>query len=460
MKQVIASKNTLIALLSFIIIAGIVSGGLFVFLNHRYDNHLRMKGFGDYAPPLQLTQELMELTLTAATLSKEVFFPGEWATGKNVTSNQVIYKHPEFPDMFQFYTEDPDAVLLAQKYGRCFVAFRRDSRQISDWLQNFNLHNKDVYKDNGFSEKCSTRAGFADFLYEPVAIEALADIHDCMNTCEDPDNCLILTGFSQGAANAAVASIALHSLNPMLITFGQPPTFVRGCRLLPERYYRYVNSMEIRENDLQFDLVPNAPTLISGSQQYGHGILLGEDSTSVYYMGYNEKGTLVPPQFSQDLGYKAHNMGLFDEKYGYLNRIAVLVNNFAETNSKNITTTGFSEGALCENYANEICESKVCANFQCAAEGGVKDTCIEQSCDNDDDCAGDWVCIRNSCAISATEVEDGCPCRWSSQCSSGKCQWGNVMCADENIYDKMRENDNGIANSEDTNVNQTTGLRG
>lgn len=70
---------------------------------------------------------------------------------------------------------------------------------------------------------------------------------------------------------AAVASVLLHRYNPMLITFGQPPTFDAGCPLIPTtKYYRYVNSIMDHEYDgLYFDAIPFSPTFVSLAVHYG-----------------------------------------------------------------------------------------------------------------------------------------------------------------------------------------------
>jgi len=391
---------------------------------------------------LELTEELLTLTLTAANLSKQVFFPERWKNGFDNETNRTTYFHPEFPDLFQYYTGEPDQALIAKKHGRCFLTFRGTTRQFSDWMQNFTPDNRNIFRDNDRSlGSCSARTGYANFLDRPVAREALSGIMGCIATCDDDDDCLILTGHSQGGAQALVASIIFNQNNPMLINFGQPPTLKPGCDYVPERYYRYVNSMEIRKNDIQFDMVPSAPLISLGLKHYGHGILLGDDPSAVHYMGFNENGDIRPPRFAQDLGTTCHEMGLKGQPYGYEEKVGRFVSNYP-----NIRTDGFGAGNICEGYAKEICQSKICANFHCSPIGGVVETCVEKSCSEDIDCAGELVCIRNACAVDDM-VQAGCPCSKNAQCSNKDCGWWRKTCGET-----KEANIKGISSASELNV--------
>ena len=44
-----------------------------------------------------------------------------------------------------------------------------------------------------------------------------------MDAGSDPEDCLVITGHSQGGATATIASILLYDQLPTVVTFGQPP---------------------------------------------------------------------------------------------------------------------------------------------------------------------------------------------------------------------------------------------
>ena len=88
-------------------------------------------------------------------------------------------------------------------------------------------------------------------------------MRDCAKTCENPEDCVVITGHSQGGAIAAVAAVALADLDPYIITFGQPYTLDAPCeKISSERFYRYVNS-EYHARGIEYDPIPFVPAFIS-----------------------------------------------------------------------------------------------------------------------------------------------------------------------------------------------------
>lgn len=379
---------------------------------------------GDW-PEFNLTERILQISLVAANLSSLAYVndTSEFAVF-NEAGEVTGYEYPGF-DSIRFYTEEPDQAILAQTGGRCYVAFRGTNVDVDDWLQNVDLNDALVYKDNDNTTEpaCEARAGFAYFLAATPVQQGVADLNGCLETCEDLDDCSVITGHSQGGAIAALASITLFSHNPIVVTFGQPPTLDPGCPYIrSERYYRYVNSMKDLEedDDMGFDLVPFAPTFVSGSGHYGYYILLSEDPMNVKYLGYNDDYEFIPSVSDNKIA--SHTIS--GATYGYEARIANLLNNFP-----NIGTDGFQEGNICEDYYSELCLSGSCVEFQCIPPGGV-DLCIKSSCENDSDCAGDAVCIWDACALGPGMVQDGCPCGFSSDCSNNNCITSNLLASD------------------------------
>ncbi len=377
-------------------------------------------------PQFNLTERILEVSLVAANLSALVYVndTSEFAV-LDEAGGVSDYEYPGF-DFIRFYTEEPDQAILAKTGGRCYVAFRGTNVNVEDWLQNADLGDAFVYKDNDNSTEpaCEARAGFAYFLTASPVQQGVADLNECVETCEDPDDCVVITGHSQGGAIAALASITLFSYNPIIVTFGQPPTLDPGCPYVPsERFYRYVNSMKDidEEDDMGFDLVPFAPTFISGSGHYGYYILLSDDPMNVKYLGFNDDYEFVPA--ISDNKAAAHTMS--GTSYGYESRIASLLENFPS-----VGTGGFEAGNICEDSYSDLCLSGSCVEFKCIPTGGVQELCIKSSCETDSDCAGDAVCIWDSCALGAGMVQDGCPCGVSSDCANNDCITKNLLALD------------------------------
>lgn len=183
---------------------------------------------------LVLSEKIMDLTLTAAMLSSLAY--------ENKTTAEaagVAYKS------FGFYSKEPDQALTAQtKDGYCFVAFRGTSLTWDDWKQNLEIGNEDICVDLAGTQKCCTsRKGFYDAYDTVYRAQVEQAVRNCAKTCDDLNECVVITGHSQGGAIAAVAALFLADLNPYIITFGQPATIDSPCDLIPSaRMYRFVNT--------------------------------------------------------------------------------------------------------------------------------------------------------------------------------------------------------------------------
>jgi pimeloyl-ACP methyl ester carboxylesterase len=201
---------------------------------------------------------------------------------------------------------------------------------VDDWLQNFLLGTEQVCKEGnpngGVAAReeqvcCHTRTGFYQAYNAAYKNDMEASLRKCANDCSNPDECVVLVGYSQGAAIAAVAALYLSDLNPFVITFGQPATIDQPCPLITsERYYRYVNSkdsVEGRLSGISYDPVPFLPGL--GTDSFGHMIILSSDHTGVAYMGLDTQERLGPLDITAD----AHAMENLDDSppSGYLDRI-------------------------------------------------------------------------------------------------------------------------------------------
>ncbi len=374
-------------------------------------------------PELVLDERVLRISQISADLSALAYenetVIEQWIVAVNETTGFATYDHPDY-DEIEFFIEEPDQAIVAKKEGRCYLAFRGTNSNIEDWLQNAGLGNADIYKDNivteNIEDSCQARGGFADFLSSGPVARGRADLQKCVDSCEDPNDCLVLTGHSQGGAISAIAAVTLYSLNPILVTFGQPPSMDPGCPFInATRYYRFVNWLQLpgKDNDIGFDLVVYAPNWISGSGHYGYNILVGEDPTNVYYGGFENDIEFVPNRVDNSI--MAHTIS--EANYSYQSRIYSLYENLPN----GIGVDGSVPGTICVDAYMELCLSNSCVENLCIEVDGVKATCIKGSCEQDSDCAGDLVCVWDSCAVREGEVEPGCPCRTSSQCFNKEC---------------------------------------
>jgi hypothetical protein len=163
---------------------------------------------------------------------------------------------------------------MAERDGYCFAAFRGTTMTWVDWQQNFELGKEEVCITEGMlgsKHCCSTRSGFYRAYNTDYRGKLEAAIRKCAKTCANPDECVVLTGHSQGGAIAAVAGLELADLNPYVITFGQPRTIEYPCSMISsERWYRFVNS--IADDGIAYDPIPMVPGM--GADSFGHMVIL------------------------------------------------------------------------------------------------------------------------------------------------------------------------------------------
>jgi len=382
-------------------------------------------------PELVLDERILRISQIAVDLSSLAYENAtvleQWVVSFNQTSGLATYNHPDY-DEINFYIDVSDQAIVAKKEGRCYLAFRGTNKNnIPDWLQNAGLGTVNIYKDNidtgNAADSCEARGGFADFLRSDSVARGRKDLQNCVDSCEDPNDCLVITGHSQGGAISTLAAVTLNSLKPTVVTFGQPPSMDPDCPFINNtRYYRYVNWIQLPgKSAMGFDVVVYSPNWISGSGHYGFNILVGEDPTSVYYGGYGNDVEFVPNVL--DIATLAHSISGTNQSYQ--SRIYDLYENIP-----NIGVNGSALGTICKDAYIELCSSNTCLDDVCVPEGSADGTCIKGSCERDSDCDGDLVCIWDACATAVGEVQPGCPCRTSSQCYNKDCITVNALTLD------------------------------
>lgn len=370
-----------------------------------------------------LSKHIMQLSLESAKLSKAAYKPEPVVT----SSDGELYDIKNF-------LEEPDQALFTEKSGYCYVAFRGTTQTTSDWLQNLKIGNRHVCGVST-SECCEVRRGFYDAYFEPSFTADLEkEVASCVERCTNKDECLILTGHSQGGAIAAVAGVRFAQYNPYVITFGEPPSVEPACKSVSnERWYRFVNTKETEDEiGIAYDPVPFLPGL--GTIVYGHFIILGADKERVAYFGLDSTKELSP----YVTGVDAHAMYGTLKNPGYVQRIQTLID---EAISYPIPAQGFAAPNYCSQ--DEECELNKCVQeveggfHQCMGETCTKngdcDTdrcdsglCLPKFgscmlCDEDSDCFS-GKCTAQRCTNLEGKMDDECVCEWSSDCASGRCE--------------------------------------
>ena len=139
---------------------------------------------------LVLDESLLALTLASAELSEAAF-----ATGGTLSQE---WKHAEF------FTSEPDQAVVAKKSGYCFVAFRGTTLHWADWLQNSPVGTRQACvpdAETGSQEVCcTTREGFWGAYNADYKDQLESTVRDCASSCTNKDECVVLTGHSQGAS--------------------------------------------------------------------------------------------------------------------------------------------------------------------------------------------------------------------------------------------------------------------
>jgi pimeloyl-ACP methyl ester carboxylesterase len=370
-----------------------------------------------------LSPKWVEWTKTAVDLSNQAY---------DIVPSGIGYAK------FELYGSGPDQSIVARtEDGYCFGVFRGTAiLDVTDWWQNFELGTQNVCPttDNA-NDCCTARIGYYQGYYNGCQADFEGALRECAALCTDPDECVILTGHSQGGAIANVAAVALADLKPYVITFGQPPAIEGPCSaIISDRWIRYVNTMTSGDSALPliYDPIPFAPNL--GADFFGYYIVVTDDG--VVFVG-NDPGKLSAS--ASALGLPSH----FITEYpgfptpGYVQRIhAAFDDNTA------IDPNGLLSASLCSE--NSQCQSNVCSsdtsagNSYCQDKGCSIDSdcdtgrcdsgvCLPklascQKCNEHSDCMSNLCSWNNQCTNMDGLVDDNCACNLNSDCASGRCR--------------------------------------
>jgi len=167
------------------------------------------------AADVELSEEIMKMTKLAGELSELTFDDGLLSSS---SSSSASWRN------LQVFDDVVDRALVAARGGRCYAAFRGTTWSWRDWQQNFDVSNRRVCigADGGSTgsggsskECCTVHQGFWGGYYEPSYRQDFEGaLRDCAkSTCTNADDCVVLTGHSQGGGIAAIAALYLTDLD-------------------------------------------------------------------------------------------------------------------------------------------------------------------------------------------------------------------------------------------------------
>eukprot|EP00565_Helicotheca_tamesis_P002242 CAMPEP_0185738276 /NCGR_PEP_ID=MMETSP1171-20130828/32447_1 /TAXON_ID=374046 /ORGANISM="Helicotheca tamensis, Strain CCMP826" /LENGTH=397 /DNA_ID=CAMNT_0028409443 /DNA_START=207 /DNA_END=1401 /DNA_ORIENTATION=+ len=260
----------------------------------------------------------------------------------------------------------PDKAIVANVDGYCYFAFAGSEADVSDWMQNFDPRTEPVYDDDGNS--CDAREGFVRAYNAPFKEEAEGALRGCAATCDNPEECVVLTGHSQGGSIANLAAIRFHDLSPYVITFGQAGSVHEPCpQINSEKYYRYINSI-LDGDELEHDPVPFAPMV--GSSFQGYMIIVSPMSDAVASYGLDADVDMTNFHINV-FPFQAHRLDEGD--YGYLQRMDAIMSH----NHYPVPSDGWKIGEPCSDEGE--CISGRCDNNVCENAMGTCEPCDEDS---------------------------------------------------------------------------------
>jgi pimeloyl-ACP methyl ester carboxylesterase len=340
-----------------------------------------------------------------------------------------------------------EAAVLRTTDGYCMAVFRGTSPAVEDWMQNINPftgQNCGGQDTGGVATGCcDVRSGFNQAYDAGYRSHLESVVNDCVNRCDDHEDCLILGGHSQGAAIASIAAIRLAHLNPQVVAIAPPPAVHMPCSVVSsQRWYNFINS-GAGGSGLIYDLITLSPGL--GADYIGRTFLLSDDDTGAAYVGINTIGDIWMGPHDKDLHSLYSRPG--NPYPGYLDRIEALLLRGDDP----VRTGGIVTGGSCNQ--NTECQSRACQSVS----GSSHKICIDPQCSGDQDCGSSsyqcqsHICVQKlpSCAQCSTGNEcssgicsfnrcaepengllaDGCDCFWSSECVSGRCEgWVEPIC--------------------------------
>ena len=251
-----------------------------------------------------------------------------------------------------------EAVLAKTKDGKCLLFFPgTNGLNPLDVFQNFLPGFQQVCPIDLTvgGECCQARSGYYSGYDTYYRAELEGDVAACVATCLNADECLYISGHSQGGSVARIAAIRFQYANPIVISFANGRTLNAECtQLNSSRWIRFVNTRAKFYKGLIYDPWPFFSQI--DHKAYNHGVtyIFSEDVTALATVTVNAYERVGPLDWSQIAHAIDFDVGWLHLGAGYLNRIARIIDNGVFP----VPTNGFSSGYYCTR--DEECQSKSC----------------------------------------------------------------------------------------------------
>lgn len=293
------------------------------------------------AQEMHLSEDILEVTNDVLLMSRFLL------QKKKITD--------KFAD-YVYFADGVDRAATARTFDgkHCYAVYSATRPNFYDWLQNFAPFKRLVCGPQGC---CPVRSGWYNAYHASFREEVEKNVRSCVEQCreenEGSEDCLVLGGFSQGAAISAIAGVYLADLNPLGIIAGAPRMLVRPCwGLQHDRWYRFISTREV---DFYPGVVYDFFTQIEIGfrvRHLGHGIILSKDDTGVAYLGLDDDTTFRPidPNI-----LATHSMR------AYIDLIDPILERYRNDTAYNfpVLAAGFREGTRCTK--NKECMSGWCS---------------------------------------------------------------------------------------------------
>lgn len=366
----------------------------------------------------------------------------------DIASNAKTKQYRKIYDEFNSWEDSNDAHLLVKEKGVCYGVFRGTLQtSLTDIFQNLYPTNVQVEGSN-----CEVRKGFHKAYFTSYQPEFQRKLEKCVKSCaingKSNKNCpLVLSGHSQGASVAIVASIDLRKYDPATMAFGPLKTITNlnrnneksGCTdMTPQRMYNFINASGGVYDDIPYGYSPSG-------FHVGHSLLVDEGNAFAY-TGLNDNTLRGPP---------ARNIHAVEL---YRTRMEALLDDGGDNCDGSFprVITQWDDGHWCT--LSDECKSSICDpddnicipklenNKQNSRNKKRKHrkqvaALIRSSgspCTKDSMCAS-GICFRKeTCALASGKLGIGARCQNPKDCDAGRCD--NGRSSGSNICSPLRGN--------------------
>ena len=369
----------------------------------------------------------------------------------DIASNAKIKKYRKIYDKFNAWEDLNDAHLLVKEKGVCYGVFRGTLQtSLTDILQNLYPTNVQVEGSN-----CQVRKGFHKAYYTSYQPEFRRKLEKCVASCalinnKSGKNCpLVLSGHSQGASVAIVASIDLREHNPTTMAFGPLKTVTNvdidsknsGCTdIAPQRMYNFINASGGVYDDVPYGYSPSG-------FHVGHSLLIDEGN-ALAYTGLNDnmlRGPTARNVHAVEL-YRTRMLTLLDDGGDSCDEGGSLPRVITQWDDGHwCTFSDECKSRFCDPNDN-ICIPKLESSKRKSRNKKRKHrkqvaALLRSSgsqCNNDSMCAS-GICFRKEiCALANGKLGMGARCQNASDCNAGRCD--NGRSSGPNICSPLRGN--------------------